>query len=87
VPEAIAAVLGGDGRLRVGARDVRFLPAAAAVLDLLVALEGSVSATAGRIGLSTANVSSFLTSDDELMTQANRIRERSGLRPLRLKRD
>src|SRR3990172_8526251 len=81
-PDTVAACLLG-GRLKVGQRDARYLPAASAVLDLLSALAGSVSETAKRIGVTPANLSSFLTADDDLMTEANRIRAASGLKPLR----
>ena len=83
VPQAVASVIGRDGRLKVGQRDARYLPAAAAILDVLQATGGSVSATAERLGLTTGNLSSFLTADSELMVEANRIRASFGLRPLR----
>ena len=83
VPPAIADVIGRrDGRLRVGQRDARYLPAASAVLDLLQATNGGVSEAAQRIGISTANLSSFLTADDDLLVEANRLRALFGLRPL-----
>ena len=83
VPPAVAACVDRNGRLRVGGRDQRFLPAAAAVLDVLFAFEGSVSAAADRLGLTTANLAAFLTQEDELLAEANRMRASFGLRPLR----
>jgi hypothetical protein len=83
VPAAVQAALDRAGRLRLGQRDVRYLPAAAAVLDLLVALQGSVSAVAERLGLTTGNLSSFITGDEDIYVEANRIREGFGLKPLR----
>jgi len=83
VPEPVTAVIAGDGRLRVGKRDRRYLPAAAAILDALVAHKGSVSATAGRLRITTGNLSAFLTRDDDVMAAVNRIRAEFGLRPLR----
>ena len=90
VPDAVRACIDPaspagrrDGRLRVGLRDRRYLPAAGAVLDLLHALDGSVSATAARLGLSTGNLSGFLTADADLLAEANRLRAGFGLRPLR----
>jgi hypothetical protein len=80
--DAVRACIGRDGRLRVGLRDARYLPAAALVLDLMQALEGSVSAAAQRLGVTTGNLSAFLTKDDELMTEANRLRAGFGLKPL-----
>ena len=82
LPAAIAAVIGRDGRLRVGQRDGRYVPAAGAALDLLQASSGSVSEAAQRAGLTTANLSSFLAADDELLVEANRLRAAFGLRPL-----
>jgi hypothetical protein len=83
IPAAVQACVGKDGRLRVGQRDQRYLPCCAAVLDVLVAQKGSVSAAAARLGLTTGNISSFLTDDDDLMLEANRVRTRFGLKPLR----
>lgn len=83
VPPAVAAGIGKDGRLRLGRRDARYLPAAAAVLDVLHAMQGSVGEAALRLGLTTGNLSGFITADEDLMTEANRIRAAFGLRPLR----
>ena len=82
-PAAVQAAIDRAGRLRIGQRDVRYLPAAAAVLDLLQALEGSVSAVAERLGLTTGNVSTFLTDDEDVYVEANRIRAAFHLKPLR----
>jgi len=83
VPEAVQACINKRGRLEVGGRDARYLPAAAAVLDALVVLNGSVADTAKRLGITTGNLSGFITGDDDLMLEANRIRSDLGLRPLR----
>ena len=83
VPEAIAACIGGDGRLKVGRRDARYLPCAAAMLDLLEAHEGQVSEAAKHAGITTGNASTFLTDDDDVMTEVNRIRAAYGLKGLR----
>ena len=42
--------------------------------------------TTGILGLTTAQVSSFLTADDDLMAETNRIRSGFALRPLRRSR-
>ena len=83
VPVAIRASIDKRGRLAVGRRDARYLPAAASVLDVLVTLEGSVADTASRLGITTGNLSAFLTADDALMAEANRIRAGLGLKPLK----
>ncbi len=82
IPEAIAACIRA-GRLEVGRRDGRYLPCAAAVLDVLQAQQGTVAETARRIGVSTGNLSRFLTSDDGVIAEANRIRAAFALKPLR----
>jgi hypothetical protein len=83
VPEGVQACIDKRGRLEVGRRDARYLPAAATVLDVLVAQNGSVGETARRFGITTGNLSDFLTGDDDLMLEANRIRAELNLRPLR----
>ena len=82
-PDAIMACIDKTGRLNVGRRDARYLSAAGAMLDLLAAHEGSVGDVAKRLGLTTGNVSGFLTGDEDVMTEANRIRAAFGLKPLR----
>jgi hypothetical protein len=82
-PDAIAACIEKTGRLGVGRRDARYLPCAGAMLDLVAAHEGSVRDVAKRLGLTTGNVSKFLTGDEDVMTEANRIRAAFGLKPLR----
>jgi len=82
-PDAITACIDKSGRLGAGRRDARYLPCAGAMLDLLAAHEGSVGDVARRLGLTTGNVSSFLTGDEDVMTEANRIRAAFGLKPLR----
>ena len=83
VPAEVQACIDNRGRLNVGQRDARYLPAVAAVLDVIAACEGRVSDAAQRLGISSGNLSSFLTDDDELMTEANRLRATFGARPLR----
>jgi hypothetical protein len=83
VPQAVQACIDKRGRLEVGQRDARYLPAAAAVLDVFVACRGAVADTARRLGITTGNLSSFLTQDDDLFVEANRLRANFGLKPLR----
>lgn len=83
VPDAVRACIDKTGRLSVGQRDARYLPAVAVVLDMLAAFQGSVADTAKRLDVTTGNLSSFLTADEDLLAEANRIRGDFGLRPLR----
>jgi hypothetical protein len=83
VPEAVRVCIDANGRLKVGQRDGRYIRAVAAVLDLLEASGGAVSDAADRLGVTTGNLSAFLTDDDDVMVEANRIRARHAMRPLR----
>jgi RF-1 domain len=83
VPQEVRACIDGNGRLSVGRRDERYLAAVASVLDVLVAAEGSLSTTAARLGVTTGNLSAFLTADEDLMSEVNRVRAERGLRALR----
>lgn len=83
VPGTVSDCIGPDGRLAVGRRDSRYLPCASALLDLLQASQGRVSQAAKRLRITTANLSHFLTGDDEVMAEANRIRAVFALKPLR----
>jgi hypothetical protein len=77
----IAAGAAAQGeRTRQGAG---FWLAAAHLLDLFVACEAEVAATAERLGLGTAALARLLTCDDALLRVANQHRARRGLRPLR----
>jgi len=53
------------------------------VLDVLAAEAGSVSDAAKRLGISTGNLSAFLTEDEDVYVEANRLRATFGLKPLR----
>lgn len=72
------------GRLRLSAKDPRFWPAAARVLDVLAALQGQVRATAQALGTSTGNLLAFLQTHPKLWEQANQVRRQFGRPPLRL---
>ena len=83
VPQAVQACIDKRGRLDVGQRDARYLPAVAAALDVFVAHRGSMADTAKQLGITTGNLSSFLTDDEDVYVEANRLRESFGLKPLR----
>jgi hypothetical protein len=83
LPPDVAACIGKDGRLFVGQRDGRYLPAVAATLDVLAASHGSLADAAKRLGITTGNLSSFLTADADVFVEANRLRAGFGLKPLR----
>ena len=77
------AAAGDRPRLKVGRRDRRFWPVAAAVLDVLEVRQGRLSEAAAVLGISTGNLASFLTDERHLLAAAQGIRQRHGLKPLR----
>ena len=68
---------------RVSQKNETYLVAAAQVLDRLDAAEGKVSDAAAALGVSTASLVKFLSLDTDLWQEANRLRRRFGLKPLR----
>jgi len=79
----LAAARDPQGRLHLSARDPRFWPAVAFVLDVLLATQGRLSEAAALLGTSTANLGDFLQSDDKVHEQVNRLRGAFGHKPLR----
>jgi hypothetical protein len=82
-PQPIRDCLSTDGHFYVGRRDGRYLGACQSILDLTDACGGQISRAAELIGISTANLSSFLTRDGKLLAAVNRIRRAHGHKPLR----
>ncbi|GJM92249.1 hypothetical protein PR202_ga08694 [Eleusine coracana subsp. coracana] len=68
---------------QIGPKNPKFSPGMQALLDLLYAVEGSVSDAAKILGLSTGALSRLILSDDSLRTAANELRASKGLKPLR----
>jgi hypothetical protein len=71
------------GRLHLGRKDPRFWPAVSVVLDVLQAAEARVSEAATALGISTANLVDFLSTEPKVWEQANQMRARFGQKPLR----
>jgi len=82
-PAALCDGIGPDGRLRIGRRDPRYLPAVQVALDILAATHGEVARAAAFIGITTGNLSGFLTDEPKVLAIVNRIRHTNGLHPLR----
>jgi protein subunit release factor B len=68
---------------RISQKSDTYLVVAAQVLDLVESCEGKMSDAALRLGTSTASLVKFLSLDDDLWQEANRIRRRFGQKPLR----
>ena len=67
----------------LGRRDARYLPAVAALFDVLDAVEWRVSDVARLLGASTASLGRFLARDPAVWRVANERRRAHGLPPLR----
>jgi hypothetical protein len=77
------AAMQTDGRLELRRRDPRYWPAAAVALDALAERNASVRDTAALLGITTANLIDFLASHPKIWQEANQLRTRFGLKPLR----
>ena len=82
-PPELEAVRTTNGRLSVGRRDARFLPAVAAVFDLLEAAGWRLGDAARAAGVSTASLGRVLAQDPAVWRAANERRRAHGLSGLR----
>lgn len=78
-----AAARDAEGRVHLGRKDPRFWPIAGLVLDVLQAAGARVSEAAHMMEISTGNLIDFLQGDEKVWEQANQMRVRFGLKPLR----
>ena len=82
-PPAMVAAVSSTGRLDVGRKDPRFWPVAGLVLDVLQMVGGRVAEAAAALGISMANLVSFLRTEPKVWEQANLLRARFGRKPRR----
>jgi hypothetical protein len=80
---ALAQVLRDPAWPRVSQKSHGYLVVAARILDRLAKAEGKASDVADGLGVSTAGLVKFLSLDEGLWQAANRIRAKSGQKPLR----
>eukprot|EP01018_Ginkgo_biloba_P023100 Gb_31325 [translate_table: standard] len=80
---AKAAIKGADSGQRIGPNNANFVLGVRALLDLMLAVEGSVSEAAKPLGLSTGALSRLILSDDALRQAVNELRASKGLKQLR----
>jgi hypothetical protein len=81
-PPELEAILPLRKQGRIGPRHRDYWRGVQALLDLFVAVDGSVSETAARAGLSTGALSRLLLADPRLVRVVNGWREQHGLRAL-----
>lgn len=71
-----------SGGQKIGPNHPDFSKGVQCLLDLLLATEGSVSAAATKLGISTGALSKVITSDRSILLPANELRAAKGLKPL-----
>lgn len=72
-----------DSGPQIGHNNPKFLLGLQALLDLIFAVEGSVSEAAKFLGLSTGALSRLILSDDSLRMAVNDLRASKGMKPLK----
>ncbi|XP_073118414.1 uncharacterized protein [Elaeis guineensis] len=80
---AKSTIRGSDVGPQIGPNNPKFAPGMQALLDLIYAVEGSVSEAAKILGLSTGALSRLILSDDSLRMSVNDLRTSKGMRPLK----
>ncbi|KAH9788931.1 RF PROK I domain-containing protein [Citrus sinensis] len=68
---------------QIGPNNPKFALGMQALLDLIFAVEGSVSEAAKLLGLSTGALSRLILSDDSLRIAVNELRTSKGMKPLK----
>ncbi|XP_020086063.1 uncharacterized protein LOC109708657 [Ananas comosus] len=80
---AKSTIRGSDVGPQIGPNNPKFAMGMQALLDLIYAVEGSVSEAANLLGLSTGALSRLILSDDSLRMAVNELRASKGMRPLK----
>ncbi|KAL6997380.1 hypothetical protein U1Q18_007506 [Sarracenia purpurea var. burkii] len=68
---------------QIGPNNPKFVLGMQALLDLIFAVEGSISDAAKKLGLSTGALSRLILSDDSLRVAINEFRASKGMKPLK----
>lgn len=82
VPEELRQHVGRDGRLVVATRNPAYPVIAATALDAIAAKGGQLREAAEDLGITTSQLSRFVTGDGKVLEVANRLRQAAGLRAL-----
>ncbi|XP_059656298.1 uncharacterized protein LOC132303166 [Cornus florida] len=80
---AKSTIRGSDRGPQIGPNNPKFALGMQALLDLIFAVEGSVSDAAKKLGLSTGAMSRLILSDDSLRMAVNQLRISKGMKPLK----
>ncbi|GMP68343.1 hypothetical protein CsSME_00027987 [Camellia sinensis var. sinensis] len=80
---AKSTIRGSSCGPQIGPNNPKFALGMQALLDLIFAVEGSVSDAARKLGLSTGALSRLILSDDSLRMAVNELRTSKGMKPLK----
>ncbi|KAJ0950784.1 putative peptide chain release factor class I/class II [Helianthus annuus] len=80
---AKSTIRGSENGPQIGPNNPKFALGMQALLDLIFAVEGSVSDAAKKLGLSTGALSRLILSDDSLRQAVNEFRASKGMKPLK----
>ncbi|KAL3510147.1 hypothetical protein ACH5RR_029548 [Cinchona calisaya] len=80
---ARSTIKGSDCGQQIGPNNPKFVLGLQALLDLIFAVNGSVSDAARMLGLSTGSLSRLILSDDSLRMEVNEFRASKGMKPLK----
>ncbi|KAK4266926.1 hypothetical protein QN277_023784 [Acacia crassicarpa] len=80
---AKSSIRGSDCGPQIGPNNPKFVLGMQALLDLIFAVEGSISEAAKFLGLSTGALSRLILSDDSLRMAVNEFRASKGMKPLK----
>lgn len=81
--ENLRAVVTAAGRIEINARNDQYPLVVADVLDFVAQAGGQVRETAQRLGITTSQLSRFLTSDAKILHAVNDLRKAANLPPLK----
>ena len=70
-------------QLQVGRRDLRYNRVVSEVLDVIAGCDVRLSEAAALIGVTTANLTTFLRKDPKLLDRVNRMRRQRGMKAIR----
>ncbi|KAL1159090.1 hypothetical protein V6Z11_A08G267300 [Gossypium hirsutum] len=72
-----------DSGPQIGPNNPKFILGMQALLDLIFAVDGSISDAAKLLGMSTGALSRLILSDDSLWKAVNKLRASKGMKPLK----
>lgn len=81
--ESIRPFVTSAGRIEINARNVHYPLVVADVLDFVAESGGQVREAARQLGMTTSQLSRFLTSDGKILHTVNELRKKAGLPPLK----